>query len=187
MNNHEGNRKKVCILCLSNNRKIRPVSSAVKKVIGEYYLKDIDNRAWYYPSSICTTCRVNCNPDSGNPEGLHLYKYQYDHIQITRSTNKCTCEVCKAAETIIGKNLPGFVSPKARSGRPRKKEAMVGKVTRMCKICLTEIKRGKKHICNFSQRTENLSNILKADNSPSKASEAAVFDFVAEKSISSGK
>lgn len=187
MDSHESNRKKVCILCLSNNKNVRPISTAVKEVIRQYHLPDIANRQWYYPSSICTSCRVKCNTNNGSKsEILHMYKYKYDSTQLTRSTGTCNCEICRAAKVVIGKNLPGVVPKKVKPGRPRKKVSDVAKVVRICNVCLSEIKRGKKHGCNSSERTENLSKILKAKNSPSKSAEAAVSDFLTEKASSSG-
>lgn len=133
---------------------MRPISSAMKKVIHEHYLKDFDIREWYYPSSICTSCRVNCNSPSVM---LHLYKYKYNYTQLTRSSDTCSCEVCKAAKIVLGTNLPGVVPNKVKPGRPRKKNFAAATAVKMCNIFLTEIKRGKKHGCTLSEGGNNRS------------------------------
>lgn len=181
MDTHEHNRTIVCILCLSNNKNVRPISSVVKSVIRDHYLKDLDTKGWYYPSAICTSCRLNCDPGTGKSKLLQLHKYKYDFKSLTRSSRGCHCEICNAAQILIGGNLPGMVSKKLKPGRPRKSTSTGSKVVRMCNLCLTEIKQGKKH-----GRSENLLKILKAKNSPPKATEAAVSSFLAEKVKSSG-
>lgn len=113
-----------------------------------------------------------------------MYKYDYTHL--TRSTDFCRCEVCKASKVIIGGNLPGAMPKVQKRGRPKRKPSDAAKVVRMCNMCLSERMRGKKHECNSSQRTENLSRMLKAKSAPPKAAEAAVSEFLTERVTSSG-
>lgn len=186
MDSHEFNRKKVCILCLSNNKNVRPISRSVRTVIQEKFLQDIDERKWYYPTSICTSCRVMCTVPSETWARQHLYKYKYDYKQVTRCVSICHCEVCSASKVVEGRNLPGVTPKKFKPGRPKKVLSDTIKVVRICKVCLTEIGRGRKHGCNSSRRTENLSIMLKEKNSSQKSAEAAVSEFLAEKVSSSG-
>lgn len=183
MDNHNKNRKKVCILCLSKRKDLRPISDAVKSVIREKILRDVDARNWYYPVSICTSCRLFCT--SRRKTAVSLYSYKYDYKNITRSNDKCDCEICKATETVVGKNFPNVV-PRKVAGRPKKEDTNAAKVVRLCNLCLTEIKPGKKHACNATNRAENITKILKNDAS-SKAAEAAVSKFLSEKAEASGK
>lgn len=187
MDNHDLNRNKVCVLCLSKTKNLRPISAEVRNVIRENYLPDLEKRSWYYPSVICTSCRLVCKPGvEVKSRVLHLHKYKYDYTQLTRAKDSCKCEVCNAASIVLGHNLPGVASNTVKTGRPRKAlDDTTNKVVRMCNNCLTEINRGKKHVCNSSERAENLSKILKKDTSP-KAAENAVSKFLAEKASSSG-
>ena len=58
---------------------------------------------------------------------------------------------------------------------------------RVCNLCLTEIGRGRRHKCNASSRTENLTCFMNNENSPPKSAEAAVANFMGEKALATGK
>lgn len=191
MNTHESNRVKVCITCLKHKKENRPISAVLRTVIRERYYPDIDTLSWFYPSSICITCRLRCKQTVAEGSGDFPYVYKHDYTINTRSNAKCRCEVCIAAEVSVGhkrlKNLK--INAKGQSqGRPRKENDSVnGNVRLQCETCLTKIGRGIKHVCNRSTRSANLLKIMQNDIPSPKPTEAAVAKYMSEKASSSGK
>ncbi|XP_065087034.1 uncharacterized protein LOC135708811 [Ochlerotatus camptorhynchus] len=107
-----------------------------------------------------TTSSVN-----GNSRKVVVHKYKFNYSKSTRTNSKCTCEVCGAAQLKYGKNLPGTVPRKEnqRNSKPSNLNTtkVIREVIRMCNTCLTEIGRGKNHVCTVTERSENLANLSK--------------------------
>ena len=178
---HEGNRLKVCILCLgkSKNYKILDEDDEFDFLLNHpeatYIIANKDN----LPKGVCQSCKVILSSlDTPNPRKLPIidYKGLVDNVLIHTDDEKssCECEICiigrhkgnkKYDSTYIktGKMQKGrsqTPSEAGAAGISREKSTSPVRAQLRCTKCFGVVEKGGHKNCNKIGKIENLIGVL---------------------------
>lgn len=182
--NHEENRKRICIFCLSKDGR----GNKFRKITSKGQTENMVNKHFRYnandsrlPNGICNGCRTKLlRVKNGQAVDIpNLSQFYVSKIH-TRSTvvskdGICDCNICKTVRTPILKKdeenseqrmfmsietiwftSKQFVNTYYLTGKPRKGPEFL----KLCSYCYSIINPGRSHSCNQSTRATNLSSII---------------------------
>ena len=160
---HDDLRKLVCAVCWgeSGYKASRGVSKTEEAAIKEFVVSSYSKADPSFPAGLCSGCHFILRDWSAgveDPRPLPVAeRYQVDIPITTRSTAKCTCNMCHLA-SLNGGEWMTFVASKKGSKTPFYKNQ-----DRLCPKCFSRIYRGSKHSAEACKsRTlpvENLSGV----------------------------
>ena len=177
---HEGNRLKVCILCLgkSKNYKIfdeEEFDFLLHHPEANYVIANKDN----LPKGICKSCKVILSSlDKPNPRTLPVidYKGLVDNVLLHTNDEKssCGCEICiigkhkgsKKYDSFYiktGKNLRGRSQTPSEAGAvgiSREKSSSPERAQLRCSKCFGVFERGTHKNCNKEGKIDNMIGLL---------------------------
>lgn len=169
---HEGNRLKICVLCL-DKCKGALLTDKTKKILAGIYT-DFYKNEMFLPSGLCSGCRIKLSSQektvgkrtiTNKPDYVELVK----HVRMvtgsrTRSMEpydplNCPCEICILGRSSGSKKTKSrFVEgEKKTKGRPSEtSEEELSPTVLICRKCRCEVAKGKDHPCNKTSKLQNL-------------------------------
>lgn len=179
---HDECRKRVCLLCFAKasvkKNTFRKVNPSLQTKIEQHVIHGLDPTTdERLPNVLCPTCVRTINDfDHSNqkkrksiPLGDHSQLYQVN-TRLSSSSTFCTCLICKIAQSVPF-NLANVRGADKMPPNPRGKimnEEGEEAVIHLCRICLTEIGRGRPHVCNKTSRATNLQKMAERGSPTSK-------------------
>ena len=180
---HDDSLKCVCLLCFKKAKSPFVLNQKYYDLIDTFVVSGLDKNDNRLPQVICSTCKrvlaANCRGDFSRK----INDFDYSKLpQIKPSTRlseggDCICFVCQIART---NSLKTAVKDPEDSLQTKSSAS----VSTLCDICLSEIGRGKRHLCNDTQRRNNLIELL--EKSKQKTSEQVVSSTLKKKSSADG-
>lgn len=190
MSNHAKNRCKLCGVCgvkivFGGRLQSRfAICEKIEELIKKFSNSEFNIRDERYPTSICFTCKVTLyDRQKGNLSRFLPKMPNFKDIILLKETrtsrSECKCFICQTASSKIHK--------KTENGRGHKKSAKVIEKTngllaaskvhpdnsitknvdkndkiQLCKKCLSEISKGKIHVCNTNKSHQNIFETVKS-------------------------
>lgn len=160
---HTDNRYRLCLFCLKKNVDFREIQGELQKKIIEKATNVVEYNAnnHYLPKVICASCRRNLyrKPISTFINFKEFKKFGPVGLS-TRSSDKSTC-LCYLCKCVRESTFPLFV----KNNNPvRKAKSMQrGLTENRCSYCLTVIRRGKSHKCNFISYLYNVKDQVRSN------------------------
>jgi hypothetical protein len=160
---HEENRQKVCAVCFKKSA--RPLNDKQKWFILNNLYARFKEQEHILPSGICNGCRMILSSREGaKPRPLPL-RYNYEGLvqdlsnmpPLTRTHPSCTCEVCRVARAQFPQLGPQH---QVGSSRPPVNLPSQDTATVLCSHCLSEVGKGKAHVCSKTTRLANIDNVF---------------------------
>lgn len=159
---HDSNRTKICLLCLkyqcsyskrTKTVKYREVLKSKELIIKIHFIANYQFVDTAWPSIVCKTCDAALGEAKRGKFLRKIQKYEFvPPINRTRPRQSCCdCFFCAIVNKEKNKS-PTLFRKKAK--KLQKKGA------HLCPRCLTEINRGKRHICNKTTLVKRAKKIL---------------------------
>ena len=164
-------------MCLSKGSDLRPIQASDVSSSKHDFVQYIRNSWWpeydhkneMLPNVLCMSCRLKLSKNNDNselnPPSLPP-RIMYENLVFkpsTRQNLKCSCEIClhgrfRWVELKEHGEFLVLPSPKnARKTTPKSPKAET-----RCKKCFQVIGKGRRHICNKTNKLQNLSGIVKS-------------------------
>ena len=171
---HDGNRSRICLLCMGKCKEMREISEEQLSLIDKYIVSGLDKHDTRLPNALCASCRLFLNELKADPNidtsNLDLFDYSKLNTPrpLTRSSPECFCYICElSASPLVVKSFNNTFSKKKSVGRPAAIETRPSTPIKICPICLSIIAKGTPHNCTVSQRHENVHGFIQSGPSNS--------------------
>lgn len=206
---HEENRHKVCAVCGkkivfgSNASSKFIINSHLESLIKRFSYNGFNLLDSRFPKAICVSCKIAINQrNQGKIERFLPQMPNFDDIQLLKETRnrddlECNCYICQVGRQkghkhtgkfVKGENLlittdNGLIAAKKTSdaimNKPDEVSVQVEPVIKVCKVCLSEIAKGKSHICNVNLAHKNV--VASINNLPDKSKDKLLHELLANK------
>ena len=185
---HSENLKCVCLLCMKKSKVMRNITDKLESLISETVLCGYDFNDERLPKVLCSNCySVLYEYSKGNfTHTIDVYD-DYSTIgavrMLTRGNSSCQCVVCDIARSSTTANfgLSSRLIPKKTFPTTSSDSTTVPKAIKICRVCLSELHRGKQHTCSQRQRHDNLVEMATTNASSSKLDEKVTSTIIRQK------
>lgn len=169
----------VCFLCFCRSKDMRKINSKQWETIEKYLVSGLNREDERLPKVLCSTCRLAVSEYARGifDRDINLF----DHSKVEGSsliTRDHTCLVCEIGSASL-KDYLSLHSPKSPIGRPSTTSAFhLPSAITLCSFCLSEISKGKPHVCTKTSRVDNLKSIINCcdDNTGEKLASYVIKD-----------
>ena len=172
----------VCLLCMKKTASPRVLNDKYYDLIDNFVVSGLDKCDDRLPKVLCEHCRRTLLRFDKGDFSRTIEVFDFSKLAclkpLTRSKTDCTCHVCDIA------TANPFNRPKDWCNNTKTKTHTHAhtNVIKLCEYCLSEIGRGKPHVCTTTQRRQNLLNILVDDDYHDKTSEQVISKVLKMKS-----
>ncbi|CAH0558605.1 unnamed protein product [Brassicogethes aeneus] len=166
--NHNENRRKVCGCCGSKiifgNKPVSQfcITSKLESLIKVWINEDFDVKNEKCPNSICGSCRLTLlERDKNNFKRPLPCPFNFASVKLQKETRQntltCECQICLCARK---KTHILVTKGRGRSRHFEENNFPVRKTEKRsvstCKFCFKRLGKGIRHICNYTQASENI-------------------------------